>query len=74
MHGINRERNMKDSANIHGAVERVVIRYADGRTINVVPDARRKRFSEDDARELRKLLDKASSDLEWADVSSKTTM
>ncbi|MBA2693828.1 MAG: hypothetical protein H0U65_15270 [Rubrobacter sp.] len=74
MHGINREQNMQGTADERGGVRRVIIRYADGRTINVMPDARRKQFSGDDAKEFRKILDKASTELEWADVSSRPTM
>lgn len=74
MHGINRKQNIQESTDARGGVHRVVIRYSDGRTITVVPDARREKFSEDDAKELRKLLDKASTELEWADVSSRPTM
>lgn len=57
-----------------GGVRRIVIRYADGRTVNVVPDAKRRTFSEDDVKELRKVFAKASSAVEWADVSSRPTM
>lgn len=74
MHGINRTQKLQGAADARGGVQRVVIRYADGRTTTVVPDARREMFSEDDAKELRKVLDKASSELEWADVSSRLTM
>lgn len=65
---------MQGTPDTRGGVERVIIRYADGRSLTVVPDARRKRFSGDDAKELRKILDKASTELEWADVSSRPTM
>ncbi len=74
MHGILRKQEIKGAPGARGGVRRIVIRYADGRTVNVVPDAKRKTFSEDDAKELRKIFDKASATIEWADVSSRETM
>jgi hypothetical protein len=65
---------MNGDAGSRGGVRRIIIRYTDGRTVNVMPDARRKTFSEDDVKELRKILDRASSTVEWADVSSRETM
>ncbi len=73
MHGIDRKQNIQGDPEAGGGVRRFVIRYADGRTVNVVPDAKREKFSEDDAKELRKILDKASTELEWADISSHST-
>lgn len=73
MHGLRREQNIQGSPGTRGGVLRVVIRYTDGRTVTVVPDARREKFSEDDAKEFRKILDTASTTLEWADVSSRPT-
>jgi hypothetical protein len=49
----------------------VVVRYSDGRVLNFVPDARRTVFSEDDMLELKKVVSRASSASEWADVSSR---
>jgi hypothetical protein len=74
LHGILRKQNMNGDAGSRGGVRRIIIRYTDGRTVNVMPDARRKTFSEDDVKELRKILDRASSTVEWADVSSRETM
>lgn len=74
MHGIVRKQNINGAPGERGGVKRIVIRYADGRTFNVFPDARRKTFSADDVKELRKILDKASATAEWADISSRPTM
>ncbi len=46
-----------------------MVRYSDGRVLNFVPDARREAFSEDDMLELKKVLDRAASAAEWADIS-----
>ncbi len=51
-------------------VTRVVVRYSDGRVMNFVPDAGRDAFSEDDMLEMKKVLSKASSTAEWAEISS----
>ena len=66
MHGIERTREMKDPSGAQGGITKVVVRYSDGRVLNIVPDARREAFSEDDMLELKKVLDRASSAAEWA--------
>lgn len=50
----------------------IVVRYTDGRVMNFVPDASRSTFSEDDILELKKILDKASSVAEWAELSNRS--
>ncbi len=52
-------------------VTRVVVRYADGRVMNFVPDADRETFSEDDMLELKKVVSRASSTAEWADINTR---
>ena len=52
-------------------VTRIVVRYADGRVMNFVPDAGRKAFSEDDILELKKVIDRISSTAEWADINTR---
>jgi len=52
-------------------VTRIVVRYSDGRVMNFVPDAGRTAFSEDDMLELKKVLDRASSASEWADINTR---
>ena len=70
MHGI--ERDMRRQSNTgHGGVTKVKVCYSDGRVLNFVPDARRETFSEDDMLELKKVLDKASSKAEWADINTR---
>ena len=71
MHGIERYREMSDPAGSQGGISRVVVRYADGRVLNVVADARRPAFSEDDLLELKKVIDRAASAAEWADINTR---
>jgi hypothetical protein len=71
MHGIERTREMRDPSGTQGGITKVVVRYSDGRVLNIVPDARREAFSEDDMLELKKVLDRASSAAEWAEISTR---
>ena len=71
MHGIQRSSEMKDPAGAQGGITKVMVRYSDGRLLTFVPDARREAFSEDDMLELKKVLGKASSAAEWADISTR---
>jgi hypothetical protein len=72
MHGIirvkNVEQNSGETSQIH--VERVVVRYSDGRTLTFLPEAGRKNFSEDDMLELAKVLARASSTAEWTEAGN----
>jgi hypothetical protein len=52
-------------------VTRIVVRYSDGRVMNFVPDANRNAFSEDDMLELKKVISRASSTAEWADINTR---
>ena len=61
---------MRDPSGSQGGIIKVVVRYSDGRVLNIIPDARREAFSEDDMLELKKALDRASSTAEWAEISS----
>lgn len=70
MHGIERTREMQDPAGEQGGITRIMVRYSDGRVLNFVPDARREAFSEDDILELKKMLDRASSAAEWAEINN----
>lgn len=74
MHGIERTRKMQGPPNPDNGIARFVVRYADGRVLNFVPDGGADVFSEDDILELKKMLDKASSTAEWAEVSERGTM
>ena len=70
MHGIQRTREMHDPSGAQGGITRIVVRYSDGRVLNFVPDASREAFSEDDILELKKVVGRASSAAEWAEISA----
>jgi hypothetical protein len=71
MHGIQRERRQSGQRDTGVGVSRVVVRYADGRVMNFVPDAGRPSFHEDDVLELKKIVDRAASTAEWADINTR---
>ncbi len=72
MHGIQRTRKAHGPAEGgEVGVNRVIVRYSDGRTMNFVPDASRDAFSEDDMLELKKVISRASSASEWADINTR---
>jgi hypothetical protein len=71
VHSIQRTGGPDDSPEARGGITKVMVRYSDGRVLNIVPDARRTVFSEDDMLELKKVVSRASSASEWADVSSR---
>jgi hypothetical protein len=62
---------MSNSAGSQGGITKVVVRYADGRVLNFVADARRPAFSEDDMLELKKVIDQAASTAEWASINTR---
>ena len=72
MHGIHRERYMQDSETSHIDINRIVVRYADGRALKFIPEAGRENFSEDDMLELKKVLTRASCTAEWAEVGESS--
>ena len=71
MHGIQRTRRTQGPVDGSIGVTRVVVRYSDGRVMNFVPDAGRETFSEDDMLELKKVMSRASSAAEWADINTR---
>jgi hypothetical protein len=71
LHGIQRDREMNAPAGSQGGITRVVVRYSDGRVVTFVPDARRRVFSEDDMLELKKVLSRAASAAEWAEINTR---
>ena len=73
MHGIYRKRDLNENSQTsYEDINRVVVRYADGRTLNFIPEAGRENFSEDDMLELKKILTRASSTAEWAEVGESS--
>jgi hypothetical protein len=68
MHGIERISNLQESFPLSTRISRIVVRYWDERTLRFEPEAGREFFSEDDALELAKVFDKASSAAEWAEA------
>lgn len=73
MHGIYRKRDLNASSqSSYEDINRVVVRYADGRALNFLPEAGRENFSEDDMLELKKILTRASSVVEWAEVGDSS--
>jgi hypothetical protein len=73
MHGIYRKRDLNESSqSSHEDINRVVVRYADGRTLNFIPEAGRENFSEDDMLELKKIPTRASSTAEWAELGESS--
>jgi hypothetical protein len=73
MHGIYRKRDLNESSqSSYEDINRVVVRYADGRKLNFIPEAGRENFSEDDMLELKKILTRASSTAEWAEVAESS--
>ncbi len=74
MHGIEKKRELQDGLEESGTspwsmrINRIVVRYRDGRALNFEPEAGRPWFSEDDMLELVKVLERASSAAEWAEV------
>ncbi len=71
MHGIQRTRKSNGPLEGGVGVTRIVVRYSDGRVMNFVPDAGREAFSEDDMLELKKVLSRAASTSEWADINTR---
>ncbi|MCA1728052.1 MAG: hypothetical protein LC751_01165 [Actinobacteria bacterium] len=72
MHGIVRVQNFKQNSSetSKADIARVIFRYSDGRILTFVPEAGREDYSEDDMRELVKVLERVSSTAEWAEAGS----
>ena len=68
MHGIERTRKLQEELPQSTTVVRIVFRYTDGRTLSFIPEAGREAFIEDDMIELDKVLEQASSTVEWAEI------
>jgi hypothetical protein len=68
MHGIERTRKLQEELPQSTKVTRIIFRYTDGRTLTFIPEAGREAFIEDDMIELDKILEQASSTVEWAEI------
>jgi hypothetical protein len=68
MHGIERTRKLQAELPQSMRVVQIVFRYTDGRTLTFIPEAGREAFIEDDMIELDKVLEQASSTVEWAEI------
>jgi hypothetical protein len=55
----------------YARMPQIRVRYADGRELVFVPEARRQFFDEDDALKLAEILEKASQIAEWSGVEEK---
>ena len=53
----------------YSRMPKITVRYADGRTLIFVPEARRRFFDEDDALKLAEILQKASQIAEWSGIA-----
>jgi hypothetical protein len=71
VHGIQRTREMRGSPGSQGGLTKITVSYSDERVLTFVPDAGREAFSEDDLLEFKKVLERASSAAEWADISTR---
>jgi hypothetical protein len=71
LHGIDRTRKANAPIEDSVGLTRIVVRYSDGRVMNFVPDAGRDTFSEDDILELKKVIERASSTAEGAEINTR---
>jgi hypothetical protein len=73
MHGLERRRNLKEGTEPpdYTRVRRIRAHYSDGRTISFRPEDGREFFNQDDAEQLVKVLEEASSKAEWAEASDR---
>jgi hypothetical protein len=53
----------------YARMPKITVRYADGRTLTFVPEARRRFFGEDDALKLAEIWEKASQMSEWSGIA-----
>ena len=71
MHGIVLETGTAEGSSDerYSRMPKITVRYADGRTLIFVPEARRQFFDEDDALKLAEILEKASQIAEWSGIA-----
>ena len=72
MHGIERSRRLGGAPPESAGVQRIVIRYSDGRECVFLPEGGRDGFSGDDALQMAEVLDTASARSEWAEASEQS--
>ena len=53
----------------YSRMPKITVRYADGDTLILVTDARRRYFDEDDALKLAEIWEKASQIAEWSGIA-----
>ena len=68
MHGIQRSKDPHKPVGPGTGVRRVIVRYADGRTLEFIPDGGNELFSEDDLAQLQKVFNRAATRAEWAEA------
>lgn len=69
MHGIIRERNLKEDSNpsSYTNVRRIEVRYSDGTSMRFVAEAGREFFQQDDMEQMVELLNAAAEAAEWSE-------
>jgi hypothetical protein len=68
LHGIERSRKLSGPPAPDQGISQVMVRYSDGRVLSFIPDAGCEVFNEDDLLELERVLMRASTTAEWAEV------
>lgn len=74
MHGIERSRRLSGAPPQSSGIQRIVMRYSDGREFVFLPEGGRNGFSGDDALQMAEILDLASARAEWDEVSDQSGM
>jgi hypothetical protein len=69
VHGIIRERNLKEDSNpsSYTNVRRIEVRYSDGTSMRFVAEAGREFFQQDDMEQMVELLNAAAEAAEWSE-------
>ncbi len=74
MPGIERKRSLKEAGAkppSYRHVRRIRVHYSDSRTVSFRPEGGKQFFNQDDLKQLVRVLDRASSTAEWAEVSGQ---
>ena len=69
MHGIIRERNLKESSgqSSYTNIRRVEVRYSDGTSMRFVAEAGREFFQQDDMHQMVELFNATAETAEWSE-------